>query len=330
MRVSSISHSFALSLLFSSFASSCPTPKVTPPSNTTQTNDTASLVQKQAFWAGADIGTVVRAKGIPGRVFYDFDGTTVKDPIQTLGDVGVNAFRVEGSPGQCLGPTTFSKLPSPLAKELTFSLNPGCYDTQVETAQQATALGMKFVLTINQGLNIPEAWLSYNYAQMVAAVKNETKRQLQPFLDVKLVPDVILLENEGTSGFLMRDNTTGHTRGNHDDKASAETVKAELCGQKPSGNIASYPQLAGFYKAEIQACNEVITGAELSIAPVRYGLHSHGQYVQWKESLVHGPKALSETVKKAPDGTECDFTDVIPQKNQKLDYSHMPSTRWQT
>lgn len=59
------------------------------------------------FWAGADIGTVLRAETIPGRVFYDFDGTTVKDPIVTLGDAGFNAFRVESGPGQCLGPTTF-------------------------------------------------------------------------------------------------------------------------------------------------------------------------------------------------------------------------------
>ena len=61
----------------------------------------------QAFWAGADIGTVLRAEAIPSRIFYDFDAVTVKDPIKPLGDGGINAFCVETEPGQCLGSTTF-------------------------------------------------------------------------------------------------------------------------------------------------------------------------------------------------------------------------------
>ncbi|MCJ1282480.1 hypothetical protein MMC26_001803 [Xylographa opegraphella] len=266
----------------------------------------------QAFWAGADIGTVLRAEAIPGRIFYDFDGATVKDPIRTLRDAGINGFRVEAQAGQCLGPTNFSTSGNILGEELLFELDWGCIDIQVETARQAVAEGMHFQLTINQGLTIPTAWEKYSYAEMLAAVQNETKRQLQPFLDAKLVPDIILLENEGTDGFLMTENSTGHVRGTNDGKASPATVDLELCGHIPTGNMAAYPQLAGYYKGEIEACNAAIRGAGLSPAAVRYGLHSHGQYVQWKESLVHGPRPANQTALTTPSGTHCNFTGVIP------------------
>ncbi|MCJ1474093.1 hypothetical protein MMC13_002751 [Lambiella insularis] len=294
---------------------SCPTYSGSSTSSTSNAvhptgNGTA---QPQGFWAGADIGTVQRAEAIPGRVFYDFDGTTVKDPIKTLGDAGVNAFRVETEPGQCLGPTTtFDNSGNLLGRELLFELDGGCIDIQVKTAQQAVAAGTRFVLTINQGLTIPTAWESYTYAQMLSAVQNETQRQLQPFLDANLLPDIILFENEGTDGFLMTENSTGHTRGVNDGKSSAATLDQELCGHAPTGNMASYPQLAGFYKGEIAACNAAIAAARLSPASGRYGLHSHGQYVQWKEILVHGPSPASQTTLTTPSGTACDFSTVIP------------------
>ena len=246
------------------------------------------------FWAGADIGTVMRMEAIPGRIFYDYDGITVKDPIKTLGDAGVNAARVEGERGQCLGPTKLDNSADVGGKELLFQLDWGCMDIQVKTAQRAVAQGMRVVLTINQGLKIPKELESLSYAAMVDNVGNEAKRQLQPFLDVKIVPDVILLENEGSDGFLFEEESTGHTRGSKDGKVSDDVVDKELCGQKPTGNMASYPQYAGYLKAEIIACNAAIAAAGLPSDTVRYGLHSHGQYVQWKESVVHGPDQASQ------------------------------------
>ena len=41
----------------------------------------SNAIQPQAFWAGATIDTVLRMEAIAGRTFYDFGGTTVKDPI---------------------------------------------------------------------------------------------------------------------------------------------------------------------------------------------------------------------------------------------------------
>lgn len=49
------------------------------------------------FWAGATITTLMRMEAILGRVFFDYDSVTVKDPIKTLADSGVNAIRVETS-----------------------------------------------------------------------------------------------------------------------------------------------------------------------------------------------------------------------------------------
>lgn len=264
------------------------------------------------LWAGAGIDTVPRARTLPGRTFYDFDEKSVKEPIDTLADAGVNAFRVQASRTDCLGPEPFASNASLLDDEDDFKLDFGCIDVKVKLAKQAIALGMRMQLTINQGLNIPTGMEKYSYGQMVEEVQKETKRQLQPFLDAKIVPDIILLENEGSDGFLFHEEATGHDRGSNDGKASQDVVNKEMCGQIPTGKMNSYPQLSGYYKAEVIACNEAITAAGFSNLAVRYGLHSHAQYVQWKESVVHGPKQASQTELKRIDGSPCDGSSPIP------------------
>lgn len=74
-------------------------------------------------------------ENIPNRIFYNYDGITVKDPFRTLGDAGVNAFLNQATRGQCLGPTKFVNSASTLGEELTFTLDWGCIDIQVQTAQ---------------------------------------------------------------------------------------------------------------------------------------------------------------------------------------------------
>lgn len=80
------------------------------------------------FWAGATIGTLPRMEAIPGRIFYDFDGKTVKDPVKTFGDASLNAFRLEAFRGGCLGPTEFINNATTLSDELLFKLDWGCLD----------------------------------------------------------------------------------------------------------------------------------------------------------------------------------------------------------
>jgi len=278
----------------------------------TVSNSTSNANLDGQFWAGADIGTLIRMEAIPQRVFYDYDGKTVKDPIKTLADAGVNAIRVEATRGQCLGPTNFVNDGSTLGDELLFQLDWGCIDIQVKTAMRSVAQGMRVVLTINQGFDIPVGMESYTYKQMVDEVQKETKRQLQPFLDAKIVPDVILFENEGSDGFLFNETATGHIRGNNDGKVPVAQVDKEKCGTIPTGNMNSFPQYAGYLKAEVISCNDAITAAGFSTAAVRYGLHSHGQYVQWKEGVVHGPNAADQSNLIDTSGKSCSNA-VIPQ-----------------
>jgi len=69
---------------------------------------------------------------------------------------------------------------------------------------------------------------------------------LEPFFDVKIVPDIILLENEGSDGFLFVEESTGHVRETSDGKGNTANIDKELCGQMLTSNMAFYPQLAGY------------------------------------------------------------------------------------
>ena len=312
-------------------ASTSGTLSSTAAANTNVTNSIANTAATNAsfddfssqFWAGATIGTLMRMEAIPGRAFFDYDETTLKDPIKTLADAGVNAVRVEATRGQCLGPTKFDNNATTRGAELTFTLDWGCIDVQVQTAQRAMATGMRIVLTINQGLNIPAELESLSYSQMIDNIQAETKRQLQPFLAAKIVPHIIFLENEGSDGFLFIEASTGHSRGTNDGKVSPATVDKELCGQIPTGNMASYPQLAGYYKAEILAAQAAITAAGYSTETVRFGLHSHGQYVQWKEGIVHGPNPGSQSDLQTASHTACPNAQVIPSNILAKNVSQM-------
>ena len=268
------------------------------------------------FWAGVCIGTLPRLEAIPGRKFYDFDGITEKDPVKILGDAGVNALRVVTDRSQCLGPTQFVNNASTHDFEMNYELEFGCIDTKVKLAQRGVAQGMRVVHTINQGRRIPRELEHLNYAQMIDNVQAEARRQLQPFLDANVLPDIILLENEGTDGFLFEEASTGHFRGIKDDKASTSQIDQELCGHVPTGNINSYPQYAGYLKAEIMACNAVISTAGYDTDTVRYGLHSHAQYVQWKEGIVRGPDGPSEQVLQDSENRVCPAKEaphVVPE-----------------
>lgn len=277
---------------------------VTKPPKLPTNGTTNNPIANTDFWAGACVGTLPRAESIPGRTYYDITGTTKADPLKTLAGTGMNAVRVGAiERGQCAGPTDFSKLnnASTLRQELNFELDFGCIDAQVKLSQRAIDLKMKIVLTLNQGVKIPKELEGLGYADMVTEVQKETKRQLQPFLDAGIVPDIILLENEGTDGFLFKEESTNHTRG----VDKSPDLDKELCGQKPTGNIASFAQMAGYYKAEILAARDAIKASGLSGAATRFGLHSHGQYVDWKEGIMHGPDRKDENALLDSNGKPC-------------------------
>ncbi len=289
-------------------------PNSGPSNNSTNLTptDNGPRPASQGFWAGAGIDTVARATEIEGRVFYDYDGKTAKDPYVTLGESKFNSFRIQ----TFIDDPLEEQIPDHTNegyRELNFHLDGRSLIGQTKAARKAIDAGLKkFQLTINMGLKIPTDWMDYSYAQMVDAIKKETKRQLQPFLDAKILPDIILFENEGSYGMLYVDSE-GHTRGNKDDGKPDNQVNDELCGRRPTGALASYPQLAGYYKAEAQACTEAITAAGLDVSNVRYGLHSHGQYMDWKQSVVYNiDNPDLEKTNKDKSGKVCDFKDIIP------------------
>ena len=118
------------------------------------------------FYAGADVGTVLRAEAIPGRVIYASDGTTVQNPFDSLQLAGINAARVE-THMDCTDPSPpFDNSGDVLGRERTFQLDFGCNDVQLQTAQLAKARNMQIVLIINFGIAIPEAWQAFNYTQV--------------------------------------------------------------------------------------------------------------------------------------------------------------------
>ena len=340
----------------------------------------AGKAELQWFLAGASLGTVLRAEAIPGRVFYDADGVTVKDPFDVMESAGFNAVRVETFINSCTGPSPpFNNSGNFLFRELNYLLDVGCIDVQVNTAQLAKSRNMKVILTVNLGTAIPAPWLDFNYTQMLQAIDVEVRRQITPFVQAGIQPDIVLLENEGTAGLLFSitlPNGQSYSRGaGGNPSVPAAQLYQETCGLLPSGYFSVYPQLAGtsttftfnlyvqvkklltpgwkyagYYKQEIlsisSALQQVMYGifrlhhrlrlscsktcqsdylvlqAGFNASGTRFGLHSHGQYIDFKQSIVYSTDPLNE-ISVSSNNITCDFTGVIPSDILTLRASEM-------
>lgn len=276
----------------------------------------AGVSQPQWFYAGATVQSVLRAADIPGRLFYAVDGTSLQNPFDSLQSAGFNAVRVETNITTCSGPSPpFDNSGNVLERESLDDLDGGCIDIQVQAAQLANDRNMKVVLTINMGIMIPEGWQSYNFAQMLDAIDAEVRRQIQPFLLAGVQPDIVLLGGEETAGMLYNvilPNGDLHTRGKEDNAAvSQQQVMQEVCGQVPTGNIFSYPQLAGYYKQEIVSVTASLQEAGFNPSDTRFGLHSHRQYVDFKQSIVYSTDPENEVTATSGNVT-CNLTGIIP------------------
>lgn len=279
-----------------------------------QTADPAP--QQQWFFAGACVGTLIRTEAIPNRTFYAQDGQIILDPFDAMGEAGFNVVRVTTSYNTSSTPTIFNNTGDVLERERNFGLDKGNTDIAVKTAGLAKERNMRVVHTINMGADIPSAWQQYNYSQMLVAIDGEVKRQLVPFLQAGIQPDIILFETEGSAGFLFREslpNHEDHDRGVQDASVLSAQLKRELCGQLPTGHVNSYPQLAGYYKQEVLSCGDAIQQAGFDPALTRYGLHSHEQYINWKQSLVYNTTDPNLELSIHVNGSNCSFEGVIPQ-----------------
>lgn len=150
--------------------------------------------QSKWFLAGACVGATPRLMRLPKRKFTTYDHSVQIDPIEYMASQGMNAIRVSTRMGQSVGPTKKVNNDGDWhARELNFQLDLGGVDVQVDLAVQAKSLGMKVVHTITIGQEIPGHWEEYSYVEMLDALQGETQRQLKPFLDKGVQPDIILL-----------------------------------------------------------------------------------------------------------------------------------------
>lgn len=278
----------------------------------------SSALQQQDFWAGGCVGTMLRLEAIPNRTFYAEDAQTPLDSIDALQEAGFNAIRIETNRNMSSSPTTsFNNSGNVLYRELNSLLDIGNIDIAVLTAGLAKERNMNVVLTLNMGADIPPAWQQYNYSQMLGAIDGEVRRQLVPFLQAGVQPDIILFENENSVGFLYTvtlPNGEEYDRGTGTNaQVSADQLRQELCGILPTGHTNSYPQIAGYYKQEILSCQDAILKAGFDSALTRYGLHSQQKYVDWKQSLVYNTTNPDLELAVSVNGTNCSFEGVIPQ-----------------
>lgn len=273
--------------------------------------------EQQWFYAGACVDTVLRTEAIPNRTFYAQDTQTVRNPFDAIEEAGVNAARVTTSQKLNSTPTeSFNNTGDVLNRERNFGLDSGNIDIRVLTAGLVKERGMKLVHTINMPPKIPSAWQQYNYSQMLVAIGGEVRRQLVPFLQAGIQPDILLFETEGSAGFLFTERLPDgedHDRGVRDASVSSAKLKQECCGQLPTGHINSYPQLAGYYKQEVLSCRDAMQQAGFDPDMTRYGLHSHEQYINWKQSLVYNTTDPNLELSVNVNGTNCSFEGIIPQ-----------------
>lgn len=178
-------------------------------------------------------------EAVPGRVFHDFDTQTELGPLDVMQRAGFNAARIQTfMKDECS--TTFDNSGDVLRREMYFQLDFGGIDIGVKAAQLAKQRNMKVIHTVNLGEAIPEAWLGYSYKQMLEAIDGEVRRQVAPFLQAGIQADVVLLENEGSSGCLYNIKLpSGETYSRGVGKYGAKEVplsqlQKEVAGQQPT------------------------------------------------------------------------------------------------
>lgn len=271
---------------------------------------------RESFLVGASVGTLPRLEALPNRQYMDVSGTQVIDAMDFAATAGMNVARVHTSMGMCSGPTlSFNNSAGWAEREKNYALDWGCIDLQVSVAKRAQNRSMKIVHAINMGQNLPPAWYNLTYVQVLEQISIEVKRQLQPFLDANIQPDIIILGTEETDGMLYRqvDPVTGqwfNNRGVPQSNKSSDVLRQELIGQIPTGNLASWPQLAGYYKHMVATAKQVIVQSNRDPSRTLFGLHSHGQYFPFKNDIVYN-NVRSEQRMSLRTGTY-DLKEVIP------------------
>jgi hypothetical protein len=162
-------------------------------------------------------------------------------------------------------------------RELNYLLDFGGISEQVNLALRAKAAGMKVIITLQFGQsfltnswheNIPKAWLSLTYTEMLTQLDTETRRMLTPFMDVGIQPDIIIVENEADSGMLYEvDNGSGG-------QAIRNNLTTDVFSNVATGIYTIWPKCAGYFKRVILSAKAVLTEKGMDNAYTRFAVHT--------------------------------------------------------
>ena len=258
-------------------------------------------------YLGVDDGWQERLEQIQGVRFLNAAGN-VQEALQTMGNAGLNAVRVTVELGQFLTTTPLTGTgASNEALASGYNLDYGGVDLQVDIARRAKAAGMKVIVTIDMGYNIPgpghdygsaslyDHWQTDNYSQMLDDIKAETIRLLDPFLQAGIQPDIIVASDETDGGILghswdsMGTRTLGGT--------TNYTLQSLAATNVATGDNTVYPKFAGFMKEQINAAKgEVQSYFGNTATQTRYALHCKGGSTSWYYGRMFSNSPASESV----------------------------------
>lgn len=115
------------------------------------------------------------------------------------------------------------------------------YAVTLALAKRATSLGMKFLLDFHYsdfwadpGRQLkPKAWTSFSFTDLRTAVRNYTKNTLDDLKGEGIVPDMVQVGNEITSGMLWNDGRVGG-QGYEDFTSLAQLLASGISGVRDS------------------------------------------------------------------------------------------------
>ena len=252
-------------------------------------------------YLGNDNGWQERLESIPGRQWLNLQGQP-EDAIRLMASSGLNAVRVTVVNQQPLTtsiPIQYDSNGFPVSQngnENSYNLNYGGVDEQVDIARRCKAYGMKVILTIDIGTDIPAAWAGDNYAQMLTQIDTETKRLLDPFLQAGIQPDIVICSDETNGGtqhidtsitdaananpsspnFRLKDRYVDGGVDANGKPNSYWTVASAVFSTLATGSNTIWPKCAGLHKQAIISARNEITAQGYDVTKTRFGLHSQG------------------------------------------------------
>lgn len=222
MRVKKLAIALAIGALVGTLATGCN-------STTTASTEGQNVAQispaqvKHGFIKGADLSTLKEMEDVSFK-YYGFDGQE-KDAMTLLKEQGFNYVRLRlwNDPKDAQG-NVYGGGSNDLA-------------TDIELAKRAQDLGMKFLLDFHYsdfwtdpGKQFkPKAWANLSFDELNEAIYAYTRDTIKAFKDAGVMPDMVQVGNEITSGMLWPDGKSWGGDGHEFDRL-ASLLKSAIKG----------------------------------------------------------------------------------------------------